>query len=115
MEKKTENVKELYWKDGYIFKMSNGKCRMVWDDAAIDSHGYIPKGYFNDELVNTDSTVGECVVEVYKPNFGAEYFAELTECCDERLLWRKCDNIFTKEELKRRLGIPDGEDLIIVG
>lgn len=115
MEKKTENVKELYWKDGYIFKMSNGKCRMVWGDAAIDRGGFIPKDFFKDDLVNKDSIVGECVVEVYKPNGDAKYFDDLTKCDDERLLWRKCDNIFTKDELKRRLGIPDEEDLMIVG
>ena len=112
---KMENVKEKYWKDGNIFKMSNGKCRLVWGDSAIDNNGFIPKGSFNDELVNMDSTVDECVVEVYRPNVNAKYFNELTECHDERLLWRKCDNIFTKEELKRRLGIPDEEDLMIVG
>lgn len=115
MEKKTENVKELYWKDGYIFKMSNGECRMVWGNKAISNKGFIPKRLFNEQLVNTNSTVGECVIEVYSPNRKAEYFEKLTECDDERLLWRKCDNIFTKEELKRRLGIPDEEDLMIVG
>lgn len=92
----TENVKEKYWKDGNIFRMSNGKCRMVWGDALIDRCGFIPKGFFTDDLVNKDSTVGECVVEVYKPNGNAKYFDDLLECDDERLLWRKCNNIFTK-------------------
>lgn len=108
------SIKEKFWQTGNIFEFNNGDKRLVWNEAAIDSHGYIPKRLFNDELVNTDSTVGECVIRIYSPNRRAEYFKELTKTYPENLLWEKSKYIYTEQDVREKLGIPNDADFIII-
>lgn len=108
------NIKEKFWKTGNIFEFNNGRKRLVWNDSVIDASGCVPKFLFDDELNNTDSTVGECVIRIYSPNTKAGYFKELIKTKDENLLWQKSKYIFTEEEIKEKLGIPNAESLIII-
>lgn len=108
-------LKEKYWQTGNIFEFNTGKKRFVWNDGVIDLSGYSSKALFNDELVNTDSSIGEHVIRIYSPNVEACYFAELTTTKPERILWQKSDYIFSMKEIKEKLNIPDDEELIIIG
>lgn len=107
-------LKEKYWKTGNIFEFNTGCKRLVWNEAVIDNRGYIPKSFFNDELVNKDNIAGEYVIRIYYPNNQAQYFAELIEPKPEHLLWEKSKYIYTKSEIKEKLGIPEEENLIIL-
>ncbi|MCH5234481.1 MAG: hypothetical protein J1E16_04245 [Muribaculaceae bacterium] len=109
-----ENIKDKYWKDGNIFEMNDGSLRMVWGNQAIDSPGYIPKGYFDESLTNMDSIVRECVIRVYSPNFKACCFNELIKPQRNNLLWEKAKHIYTKKQLKDLLKIKEEEELIII-
>lgn len=108
------SLKEKYWQTGNIFEMSTGEKRVVWFDNLIDAGGFIPKALFNDNLVNTDSTIGEHVIRIYAPNTNSGYFKELTKTRGKNLLWRKSDYIFTEQEIKEKLRIPEEEELIII-
>lgn len=112
--KQDETLKEKYWQTGNIFEMSTGEKRVVWFDNLIDAGGCIPKTLFNDNLVNTDSTIGEHVIRIYAPNTNSGYFKELTKTRGKNLLWRKSDFIFTEQEIKEKLRIPEEEELIII-
>lgn len=107
-------LKEQYWQNGNIFELSTGEKRFVWNDSLMNNHGFIPKGFFNDNLLNTDSTVGECVIRVYSPNKRAGYFEDLLKIKPDNLLWQKSDYIFSMEEIKEKLNIPDDKELIII-
>lgn len=108
------SLKEKYWETGNIFEMSTGEKRVVWFDNLIDAGGFIPKALFNDNLVNTDSTIGEHVIRIYAPNTNSGYFKELTKTRGKKLLWSKSDFIFTEQEIKEKLRIPEEEELIII-
>ena len=109
-----KTIKELYWYTGNIFEFNNGKKRLVWNGYLIDSEGFIPKCLFNDELVNTDSTVGENVIKIYSPNINAGCFQELIETKNSNLLWKKSEHIYTEQQIRYAMGIPDDEELIII-
>lgn len=111
---KGETLKEEYWKDGNIFELSTGENRIVWGDALINNTGYIPKNLFNDELVNTDSAVGECVIRVYSPNLIATCFNNLCYTENSTLLWVKSKYIISHREIRVAFGVPDDEELIII-
>lgn len=107
--------KDKYWINGNIFVLSTGVKRFVWNTRLIDKSGYIPKDNFNDELVNTDSTVGEEVILVYSPNSAATYFEDLLKTEDYRLLWQKYDVILTKEAVREKFGIAEDTEFIVIG
>ena len=108
-------LKEKYWVNGNVFRLSTGKWRLVWGDKAIDKGGYISKYMFNDELVNTDSTIGEHVIEVYSPNLDATFLDDLFSIDVKRCIWKKYRYVFSKDEAKEYLGVPDNEEFIIIG
>lgn len=107
--------KEKYWINGNIFVLRTGYKGFVWNKRLIDKSGYIPKDCFNDELVNTDSAIGEEVVLVYSPNAAATCFEDLLKTEDYRLLWQKYDKILTIEEVREKFMIAEGTEFIIIG
>ena len=109
-----KTLKDKYWQIGNIFEFDDGHKRIVWYSGTINERGFIPKSFFNDNLVNTDSTVGEHVIRIYSPNTKAGYFKELLTTKDENLLWQKSEYIYTEQEVKEKLGIPENEKLIII-
>lgn len=109
-----KTLKERFWQIGNIFEFNNGRKKLVWNNSVIDSHGYIPKTFFNEDLVNIYSTVGEHVIRIYSPNIKAGYFKELLKTKEENLLWQKSEYIFTEEQVKEKLGIPIDHELIII-
>lgn len=109
-----ESLKEKYWHTGNILEFNTGKKKLIWNDHAIDNGGYLPKNLFNDNLVNTNSTVAECVIRIYGPNKNAYYFKDLTKTKQENLLWQMSDYIFTEKEVREKLGIPENEKFFIV-
>lgn len=106
-------LKEQFWKNGYIFRMSTNRYKTVWGENLIDSHGYIPGRYISDDLYNRDSTINEHVVEVYTPNCNAGYFNELNTPMSEPI-WRRYDYIYTINDLKRELNLSDNESIIVL-
>lgn len=105
-------LKEEYWKDGYIFRMSNNTFRMVWNKQLIDSHGFIPSSFITDDLYNSDSLVGEHVIEVYEPNTRARYFKELIEPVTKPI-WSRYKAIYTMDEIKEILGFTNDTNIFI--
>lgn len=108
-----DTPKSLYWKNGYIFRFNTNKFRVVWNDNLIDGYGYIPKGLFNEELVNTDSTINEHVIEVYAPNYNAHYFEDLLKCKASDLLWSRYDRIVSREDVKKALRLETDNFIIL--
>lgn len=113
---KIENIslKEEFWKDGNIFRMSTGEYRMVCGNTLIDSRGFIPKYKINESLYCTDSTIDKCVIEVYPPRENVGYLGEFI-MPDKNPIWRKPSHIISMEDIKKKLGIPYNEELLIVG
>lgn len=105
-------LKEQYWKDGFVFLFRDGDKRMVWGDRLIDMHGYIHTNNISDELENTDSTLGDCVVAIFTPSENVGYLKDFLKGKD--IVWRKSVYLMTKEEIKEQLGIPEEEELIII-
>lgn len=114
MGKKTENVKDLYWKDGNVFVMSDGSRRFVWGENAIDSHGSIPKKLFDDGLKVMYNTLGEHVIAVYAPYADAGYFDELAFVKKENLLWQKYNRTITEDDIREKFGLAEDETFIVV-
>lgn len=110
----TNTIKDQYWKTGNILQFNTGRLKVIWNDKAIDSRGYIPKGQFNDELINTDSCVGERVVRVFSPNKNAQYFDDLLNVENSTVLWEKSRYTYTEDNVKSMLGIPEDGELIII-
>lgn len=106
-------LKEEFWKDGYIFRMSNNTYRMVWGDKLIDAHGYISANNMSDELWDKDSAMDEHVIEIYECNYNAGYFKELIKPTTLPI-WTRYDNVFTIDEIKEKLGIDKDKQIIIV-
>lgn len=107
------SVKETYWKNGVILRFNSGRKRIVWGNNAIDICGCIPKYLFDDDLVcNNESK--EYVVEIYSPNVEAMNFCGLLDLSKERLLWSKCNYIFTAEQARKLLSVPSDEEFIII-
>lgn len=106
-------LKEQYWKDGYIFRMSNNTYRMVWNQQLIDRHGFIPYSYISEDLRNTDSIVGDHVIEVYAPNSQACYFEKLIQPVTEPI-WSRYDAIYTMDEIKENLGFTKDTNIFIL-
>lgn len=97
-------LKEQFWKDGYIFRMSTNEYRMVWGEKLIDSNGFIPKILINDHLYYSSSTIDEHVIEIFSPNSGAGSLCDLIKPTTEPI-WSRYEKIYTMEELKNALGI----------
>lgn len=107
-------LKQQYWKNGNIFVLSTGEVRFVWNKQLINRMGCCYENNFSDDLRNLDSTVAECVIQVYSPNEKAGYFDELIKTRNSTLLWQKSDYIFTLEEIKAKLNIPSDKELLII-
>lgn len=85
-----ETLKEKYWKTGNIFVLSTGEKRLVWYNNLINANTkYIPKNFFNDNLVNTRSTTRECVTKIYSPYVRAASASRLLNVTSIHLLWEK--------------------------
>lgn len=109
------SLKEKFWKTGNVFEFNNGSKRLIWEDQAIDKNGFIPKSFFNKNLLNTDSTQNEHVIKIYSPNLTAGYFEELLDTKSSKILWSKSKYILTIKEIREKLNIPEDEELIIIG
>lgn len=108
-----QTLKERYWKDGYIFRMSNNTYRMVWNKQLIDSHGVIPSQFITDDLHDADSLVGAHVIEVYEPNTKACYFQDLIRPVTEPI-WSRYKAIYTMDEIKEILGFTQDTEIFIL-
>lgn len=106
-------LKEQYWKNGYIFRMSDNKFRMVWNQQLIDRHGFIPYSYMSDDLYDKDSIVDRHVIEVYEPNTQACYFEDLIRPVTEPI-WCRYDAIYTMDEIKENLGFTQDTEIFIL-
>jgi len=42
------------FKNGMVVELDTGDRRLFWEGRFIDSHGYIPLTYYNDDLKNMD-------------------------------------------------------------
>ena len=107
-------LKERYWYDGNVLRFNTGETRLIVGDSAIDSRGFVPESKFDEDLMVTDSTTGEHVVEIYKPNGKAKYLSQLLKCDKENLLWRRYRHVYTMSEIRTMLDIPAHEKIVII-
>lgn len=106
-------LKEQYWRDGTIFRMSTNEYRMVWGNKLIGKHGYIPKICINDVLYNSNSLTGEHVIEVYAPNNNAKYFGELINP-NGKPIWSRYYAVYTIDEIKSLIGLSEEKNIFIL-
>lgn len=105
-------LKEQYWKDGYIFQFREGDWRMVCGDRLINTHGYIHINAMSADLHFIHSTLDDYVVAIYKPNYDVGCLQDFIK--GKELVWKKSEYMMTVEEIKEKLEIPDGVELIII-
>lgn len=104
---------EKYWRDGNIFVFNTNEKRMVWRDSVINGEGCLGKSSFTDDLI-VKSRPGLFVIKIYSPAEHVAYFSGLLDITPENVLWRRSEYIYTKSEVKEKLGIPRDKDFIIL-
>lgn len=52
-------------KNGMVVEFNDGSRRLLWEDKLIDSQGFIPMGFINDELLNMDDLRKAYIVKIF--------------------------------------------------
>lgn len=107
-------IKERFWSNGNIFRLSTGELMMVWGDNLINRAGYMSKNLFDYQLRNMDSTIGEHVIAVFSPNKEANYFDKLIDTSNSTILWEKYDYLITEKDIREKFGIRDSESFLVI-
>jgi len=92
LENKTkENImfKKIDFKNGMVIGLDTGDRRLFWEGRFIDKCGYIPLGYYNDNLNNMDRIPGDHNIDKIFLAHGVGYFDDFFSDDNLTMIWSR--------------------------